>query len=107
MSFLSKLQDFGGSWVETSREKLSKEEIKTVDRIEVVERTSKGGNGSKAGEKFLCMVFFMKSGKQRSAYLSKMSDLEAGDEVDPKTVEFITLERDGEEVIKADGEIID
>jgi hypothetical protein len=103
MSFLSTLAEFGGSWEETSRESLDKNELKEIKSIEVVERTSKGGNGSTAGEKFLCMVFFMKSGKTKSAYLSKMSDLEAGDKVDPKSVEFITLERDGEETVKADG----
>ena len=106
MSFLSTLQEFGGSWEETSREKLDAKEIKEIKSIEVVERTSKGGNGSTAGEKFNCMVFFMKNGKQKSAYLSKMSDLEPGDKVDPKSVEFITLERDGEETVKADGDAL-
>ena len=107
MSYLSTLAEFGGSWEEVSRESLTKEEIKAIKSIEVTERISKGGNGSKAGETFLCMVFHMKNGKQRSAYLSTKSDLEDGDQVDPKSVEFITLERDGEEIVKADGEVLD
>lgn len=98
MSFLSTLQEFGGSWEETSREKLSKEELKEIKNIEVVERHSKDG------EAFNCMVFFLKNGRTKSAYLSKKSDLDVGDAVDPKSVEFITLERDGEVTVKADGE---
>lgn len=98
MSFLSTLAEFGGSWKETSREKLSKNEIKEISSIEIVERHSKEGDA------FNCMVFHMKNGKQKSAYLSKLSDLEVGDSVDPQTVEFITLERDDETSIKADGQ---
>lgn len=97
MSFYSTLQEFGGSWEEVNREKLTKEEIKEIKEIKIVERASK------EGDVFNCMVFFMKNGKQRSAYLSKKSDLEVGDKVDPKSVEFITLERDDEQSIKADG----
>lgn len=100
MSFYSTLQDFGGSWEETSREKLSKEELKEIKSIKIVERASK------EGDVFNCMVFFLKNGKQRSAYLSKKSDLEVGDSVKPSSVEFITLERDNEVSIKADGEAI-
>jgi hypothetical protein len=100
MGFFSELKELGGSWKETSREKLSKEELKTISSIEVVERHSK------EGEAFNCMVFFLKSGKQKSAYLSKMSDLEVGDSVDPKSVVFINLERDGETTTKADGEAL-
>lgn len=107
MSFLSTLQEFGGSWEEVNRESLDAEEIKAIERIEVVERVSKGGKGSTAGEKFLVMCFFMTNGKTKSQYLSKLSDLEAGDEVDPESVEFIYLERDGEESVKCDGEILE
>lgn len=106
MSFLSELPEFGGSWKEVDREKISKEELKEIDSIKIVERTSKGGNGSVAGEKFNVMCFYMKNGKTRSCYLSKLSDLEVGDEVKPKSVEFITLERDDEIRIKADGEAL-
>jgi hypothetical protein len=105
MSFLSTLEEFGGAWEEVDREKLSKEELKTIKSINIQRRVSKGGNGSTAGESFLCMVFLMKSGKTKSAYLSKRSDLEEGDEVDPKSVEFITLQRDDEEIVKADGAV--
>lgn len=101
MSFLSTLQEFGGKWEETERESLDAKEIKAIKEIKVVERYAKD-----TGEAFLCMCFFMNNGKTRSAYLSKMSDLEEGDVVDPKSVEFITLERDGETTVKADGAIL-
>lgn len=97
MSYLANLAEFGGKFEETNRESLSKEEIKGIKSIEIVERHSQ------EGEPFLCMCFHMKSGKQKSAYLSKKSDLEVGDQVDPKSVEFITLERGDEVTVKADG----
>lgn len=81
------LAEFGG-WVETAREKfLNAKQIKEVESITVEERHNK-----ETGEPFLAMCFLMRSGKKRSHYLSKLSELTDGDEVDPKSVEVIELD---------------
>lgn len=98
MGFLDSLRTYAGSWLETSREKLSASELKTVDHIEVVERDNDWGTS-------VSMCFIMKGGGKKFVPLSRDSDLTEGDTVDPKSVEIITLERDGEDpIFRADGE---
>lgn len=93
MGFLDKLRTYAGSWSETGREKLSKAEQASVESAEVVE-----------GQYGLSMCFVMKAGGKKFMPLSRDSQLEEGDSVNVKSVEIITLERDGESPIyRADG----
>lgn len=93
MGFLDKLRTYAGSWNETSRDKLSKTEVAQVKSVEVVE-----------GQYGLSICFIMKTGGKKFMPLSRDSQLEEGDSVDIKSVEIITLERDGEDdIYRADG----
>ena len=92
MGFLDKLRTYAGSWSEASRDKLSKTEQASIESIEVVE-----------GQYGLSMCFLMKAGGKKFMPLSRDSQLEEGDSVDLKSVEISTLERDGEEIYRADG----
>lgn len=93
MGFLDKLRTYAGSWNEASRDKLSKTEVTQVKSVEVVE--------SQYG---LSMCFVMKTGGKKFMPLNRDSQLEEGDSVDIKSVEIITLERDGEDdIYRADG----
>ena len=92
MGFLDSLTTYAGTWEETGREKLSATEIKSIDKIEVVKKDNEWGTS-------VSMCFFMKSGGQKYVPLSRDCDLEDGDTVNPKSVEIITLERDGDEPI--------
>ena len=97
MGFLDSLRTYAGAWEVTNTEKLSAAEIKTIDKIEVVSRDNEWGTS-------VSMCFFMKGGGRKYIPLSRDSDLEDGDNVDPKSVEVITLERDGDDPIyRADG----
>ena len=95
MGFLDKLRTYAGSWSEASRDKLSKAEQASIESIEVVE-----------GQYGLSMCFLMKAGGKKFMPLSRDSQLEEGDSVDLKSVEISTLERDGEEIYRADGTAI-
>lgn len=93
MGFLDKLRTYAGSWSEAGREKLSKAEVTQVASATVVE-----------GQYGLSMCFVMKAGGKKFMPLSRDSQLEEGDSVDIKSVEIITLERDGDEdIYRADG----
>ena len=93
MGFLDKLRTYAGSWSEAGREKLSKAEVAQVASATVVE-----------GQYGLSMCFVMKAGGKKFMPLSRDSQLEEGDSVDIKSVEIITLERDGDEdIYRADG----
>lgn len=93
MGFLDKLRTYAGSWSEASRDKLSKAEEAQVESVEVVE-----------GQYGLSMCFMMKAGGKKFMPLSRDSHLEEGDSVDIKSVEIITLERDGDDdIYRADG----
>ena len=97
MGFLDSLRTYAGAWEETGREKLSTSEVKSIDKIEVVEKDNDWGTS-------VSMCFFMKSGGRKYVPLSRDCDLQDGDTVDPKSVEIITLERDGEDPIyRAEG----
>lgn len=93
MGFLDKLRTYAGSWSEAGREHLSKAEVAQVESATVVE-----------GQYGLSMCFVMKAGGKKFMPLSRDSQLEEGDSVDVKSVEIITLERDGDEdIYRADG----
>jgi hypothetical protein len=93
MGFLDKLRTYAGSWSEAGREKLSKAEVAQVESATVVE-----------GQYGLSMCFVMKTGGKKFMPLSRDSQLEEGDSVDVKSVEIVTLERDGDEdIYRADG----
>lgn len=93
MGFLDKLRTYAGSWSEAGREKLSKAEVAQVESATVVE-----------GQYGLSMCFVMKAGGKKFMPLSRDSQLEEGDSVDIKSVEIITLEREGDEdIYRADG----
>ncbi len=93
MGFLDKLRTYAGSWSEAGREKLSKAEVAQVESAEVVE-----------GQYGLSMCFLMKAGGKKFMPLSRDSQLEEGDSVDIKSVDIITLERDGDDdIYRADG----
>lgn len=93
MGFLEKLRTYAGSWSEAGREHLSKAEAAQVASATVVE-----------GQYGLSMCFVMKAGGKKFMPLSRDSQLEEGDSVDIKSVEIITLERDGDEdIYRADG----
>ena len=93
MGFLDKLRTYAGSWSEAGREHLSKAEVAQVESATVVE-----------GQYGLSICFVMKAGGKKFMPLSRDSHLEEGDSVDIKSVEIITLERDGDEdIYRADG----
>lgn len=93
MGFLDKLRTYAGSWSEAGREKLSKAEVAQVESVEVVE-----------GQYGLSMCFLMKAGGKKFIPLSRDSHLEEGDSVNIKSVEIITLGRDGDDdIYRADG----
>lgn len=93
MGFLDKLRTYAGSWSEAGREKLSKAEVAQVESATVVE-----------GQYGLSMCFVMKAGGKKFMPLNRDSQLEEGDSVDVKSVEIVTLERDGDEdIYRADG----
>lgn len=98
MGFLSSLQTYGQSWEETAREKLTEEDVKSVKSAKVVTKEQEWGTSVS-----ICLV--MKDGGQKFVPLSRDSSLEEGDTVDVKSIEIITLERDGEVIHRADGEV--
>lgn len=89
MSILSNLRVYIASkWEVSSSEKLSKEDIKNIDSIEVVD-----------SEFGLSACFHLKSGGQSYMPLSKDSELSVGDEIDPKDAKILTLSREGDKDI--------
>lgn len=96
-------QEYGGSWEVTEREAL--EGIEDVKSIEVTERDFRQDDGTTRTRVSMC--FTMKNGRTRYVPLSRDSELEVGDKVDPASVEVLTLERDGDEPIyRVDGEVL-
>lgn len=99
MGFLDSLMTYAvGNWSVTSEEKLSKEEIQSIDKVVVIEKEQDWGTSTS-------MCFFMKGGGQKYVPLSRDSDLVPGEQVNPKSITIITLERDGDDPIyRADGD---
>lgn len=104
MGFLDSLTAYTASkWEVVTNEKLSKLDpagFKQIKSAEVVEREQEWGTSIS-----ICM--FLKDGKTRKYVpLSSESKLEVGDQVDPKSLEIIELERDGETCYKSDGKTL-
>lgn len=99
MSKFSSTTEYGGSYVETANEKLSAEEKATIEKVRVQHSKDKDGNVLDK----LCMCFIQKNGKQRFLSLDRNSTLKANDLVDINSVSIKTLERDGDEIYRADG----
>ena len=93
-------QEYGGSWEEQERESL--EGLEDVKSIEVTEKDFLQEDGSTRTRVSMC--FTMKNGRQRYIALSRDSELEVGDKVNPASVEVISLERDGDTIYRVDGE---
>lgn len=103
MGFLSTLNTYAKGYEVTNREKLSKfdnEGFKDVASAKVTSKEQEWGTS-------IAICLFMKSGGTKYIALSRDSDLEVGDDVNIKSIEVLTLEREGEEPIyRADGEAI-
>ena len=100
MGFLDSLMTYAGSWEEVSREKLSKSDVQNVQSIQVVTKEQEWGTSTS-------MCFTMVGGGKKFVPLSRDSELQEGDKVNPNTVEIITLEKDGENPIhRADGKAL-
>lgn len=95
-------REYGGSWELVSTSEL--EGIENVTSIKVTEKDFKQDDGTTRTRVSMC--FTMKNGKTRYVALSRDSDLEIGDSVDPDTVEVLELERDGETIYRVDGDIL-
>ena len=105
-SFLDSLREFGGSWEETNRVKLTAEERASLSKAVVV--MSPGCHNDEYDfDGSLQVKLYKKNGKVSFAPLSKLSELEEGDEINLKTLEIITLSREGDEdIFKVDGEAL-
>lgn len=90
VDFLGSLQSYGGKFTVTNTQQV---DTSGVDRIRVVD--------SEYGPE---MCFFMKNGRVKYSKLSNLSTLQVDDAVKVDSVKVITLERDGEEINRVDGE---
>ena len=66
MGFLDSLRTYAGAWEETGREKLSANEIKSIDKIEVVEKIR---TKHKAIDRMIDLVIDKMPDEQVEAYL--------------------------------------
>jgi len=91
--FSNKITTYNGSWTALEgTQKLSAQEVSSVDKAEVVE--------SKFG---LSICFHLKSGQLRFIPITRDSQLAEGEVVNPADVEITTLQRVGsEDIYKAD-----
>lgn len=86
---------YAAKWEATNKEMLKDADpkgFKTIESAQVVETEQDWGIS-----RSIC--FFLKGGGRKYIGLSRDSELEDGDEVDPSKVEITTLERDGDEPI--------
>lgn len=89
------LVTYAAKWEATRREMLKDADpkgFKSIKSAQVVEKQQDWGTS-----RSIC--FFLKGGGRKYVVLSRDSELEDGDEVDPSKVEITTLERDGDEPI--------
>lgn len=89
------LTTYAAKWEATNREMLKDADpkgFKTIESAQVVETEQDWGTS-----RSIC--FFLKGGGRKYIGLSRDSELEDGDKVDPSKVEITTLERDGDEPI--------
>lgn len=106
-AFLDSLREYGGSqWTEVSREKaFDASDLKQITSITVSVKEVKSQFDSEMHE-VTSLEILKKNGKTVYAQLDKNSDLEEGDEVDPKSVEIIYFEdEDGGEHHRVDGKL--
>lgn len=100
---LAAITTYAGKWAETGRELLSKVDpqgFKAIASAVVTEKEQEWGIS-----RSICLT--MKAGGQKYISLSKDSELQDGDEVNLKSIEVITLERDGDDpIFRADGEAL-
>lgn len=96
MGFLSTLTSYNQQWNEVNREGIDADELKTIKSIEVTEHEFEWGTA-------VSFCFAMTNGAVKYAFMSRDCELEVGDAVDPNSVEFIELERDGETCLKVTG----
>lgn len=104
MGFLDSLTSYGiGKWEVTDKELLSKfdkEGFKNIQKAEVTEKAQTWGTS-------VAVCLFMKNGGTKYIPLSTESSLEVGDEVDLKSIEVLTLSKDGEDdIYRADGKAL-
>ena len=93
-------KEYGGRWAETNREPL--EGLEDVKKIVVEERDFQQDDGS--WKTVVSMNFMLVGGKSRYKQISNTSTLCVGDVVDPKSVEVITLSREGDDdIYRLDG----
>lgn len=96
---------YGGSWEETSRESITEcEDFDDVSSAEVTEHDFRQEDGSIKTRVSICLT--MKNKQVRYLVLSRDSELEVGDAVEPSSIDIIELERNGETIHRADGEIL-
>lgn len=95
--------EYGKGWNEVAT--VPMQGMENVESIEVTERDFRQDDGSMRTRVSMC--FTMKSGGQRYAALSRNSELEVGDLVDPSSVTVTVLERDGETIHRVDGEALE
>lgn len=96
------VKEYGGTpWEVTDTEKLEQAEIDAIQDITVITKEQDWGESTS-------MCFLMKSGRTRFIPLSRDSDLEEGDTVDPESVVLLTLSREGDDdIVRADGSILE
>ena len=96
------VKEYGGTpWEVTDTEKLEQEEIDAIQDITVVTKEQEWGESTS-------MCFLMKTGRVRFIPLSRDSELEEGDQVDPTSVVLLTLSREGDDdIVRADGAILE
>lgn len=102
MGFLNSLTTYAQGWEVVGRESLKSLDPEGFKEIQSAEVTSKEQEWGTSVS--ICM--FLKGGGQKYVSLARDSNLEVGDKVDVDSIEILTLERDGEEAYKADGEVL-
>lgn len=100
---IASLKTYGGNWVETGRELLSSYDSKWFKNIKSAVVTCKEQEWGTSTA--ICLT--LKNGQMNFLPLSTKSNLTEGDSVNPKSIEIIELERDGETTWRADGKAIE
>lgn len=95
------VKEYGGQpWEVTDTENLEQEEIDAIESITVVTKEQEWGESTS-------MCFLMKTGRTRFIPLSRDSELEDGDKVDPTSVVLLTLSREGDDdIVRSDGSVL-
>jgi hypothetical protein len=91
MNLLNALTTYSQKWKETSRGKLSEQDIKSVESATVKNSVEFPDNYS------VCL--FMKGGGEKYIPLSRDTNAEIGDDVNLEDMEILTLSRSGDKDI--------